>query len=254
MNIMILDTETISVQKKYCYNIGYIIYDTDGKQVLAKEEFVVEQIWHNRLLFDTAYYADKRPLYVAAMRGKKATLAKYGHIQRKMSADIKHHNVQGVYAFNSAFDDEVLEFNANAYGCQNSIDSVPVYDIRGYAVEHLMTDGYKNFCNANDNKKFITPADGYKTTAESFYCYLTNNPSFAEAHTALADCEIELAILVECVERGAAWQTEYAVARSYPRNTPKVMQLKDTDGNIYEFNYATKFERKTENGVVVSLK
>lgn len=251
---MILDTETISVQKKYCYNIGYIIYDTDGKQVLAKEEFVVEQVWHNRPLFDTAYYADKRPLYVAAMRGKKATLAKYGHIQRKMSADIKHYNVQGIYAFNSAFDDEVLEFNANIYGCHNSIDSVPVYDIRGYAVEHLMTDGYKQFCNANEKKKFITPADGYKTTAESFYCYLTNNPSFAEEHTALADCEIELEILKECIECGATWQTEYKVARSYPRNIPKVMQLKDTDGTTYEFNYKRKIERQTDNGVVVSLK
>ena len=254
MNIMILDTETISVQKKYCYNIGYIIYDTDGKQVLAKEEFVVEQVWHNRPLFDTAYYADKRPLYVAAMRGKKATLAKYGHIQRKMSADIKHYNVQGIYAFNSAFDDEVLEFNANIYGCHNSIDSVPVYDIRGYAVEHLMTDGYKQFCNANEKKKFITPADGYKTTAESFYCYLTNNPSFAEEHTALADCEIELEILKECIERGATWQTEYMVARCFPRNSQKTLTVK-VDGKVdYQVNFTKKVEREVADGMVVSLR
>ena len=251
---MILDTETISVAKPYCYNIGYIIYDTQTEEVVLKREFVVEQVWHNRPLFASAYYANKRPLYVSAMRGKRAKLEKYGNIQKQMIKDIKYHAVEGVYAFNSAFDDGVFEFNANMYGCRNAIDTTPVYDIRGYAIEYLMTQGYKEFCNSNKNDKFITPADGYKTTAESFYCYLTNNPDFAEAHTALADCEIELEILKKCIERGATWQTEYKVARSYPRNTPRVMQLKDTDGNIYEFNYSTKIERKTENGVVVSLK
>ena len=51
MNIMVFDTETISVNKPYCYNIGYIIYDTDGGQVLCKRDFVVEQVWNNRPLF-----------------------------------------------------------------------------------------------------------------------------------------------------------------------------------------------------------
>ena len=43
MNIMVFDTETISVGKPYCYNIGYVIYDTDGKQIVCKRDFVVEQ-------------------------------------------------------------------------------------------------------------------------------------------------------------------------------------------------------------------
>ena len=29
MNILVFDTETISVDKPFCYNIGYAIYDTD---------------------------------------------------------------------------------------------------------------------------------------------------------------------------------------------------------------------------------
>ena len=54
MNIMVFDTETISVNKPYCYNIGYIIYNTDGGQVLCKRDFVVEQVWNNSgLLFHT---------------------------------------------------------------------------------------------------------------------------------------------------------------------------------------------------------
>ena len=254
MKVMILDTETTSTSKPYCYNIGYIIYDTQTEQVVVKREFVVEQVWHNQPLFASAYYAEKRPLYVSAMRGRRAKLEKYGNIQKQMTRDIKYHDVQGVYAFNSAFDDGVFEFNANVYGCRNAIDSVPVFDIRGYAVEYLMTQGYKEFCNSNECDKLITPADGFRTTAESFYCFLTQNVDFNEEHTALADCEIELEILKECIKRGATWQTEYMVARSYPRNIPKVMQLKDTDGTTYEFNYKRKIERQTDTGVVVTLK
>ena len=29
MNIMVFDTETVSVNKPFCYNIGYVIYNTD---------------------------------------------------------------------------------------------------------------------------------------------------------------------------------------------------------------------------------
>ena len=93
MNIMVFDTETISVNKPYCYNIGYVIYDTDGKKILVKREFVVEQIWNNRPLFDTAYYADKRPIYVNAMRGRQIEMKKYGHIQSQMIRDIQNYKV-----------------------------------------------------------------------------------------------------------------------------------------------------------------
>ena len=44
MNIVIFDTETTNLEKPFCYNIGYVIADTDSKQVLLKRDFVVEQV------------------------------------------------------------------------------------------------------------------------------------------------------------------------------------------------------------------
>ena len=74
MKICVFDTETISIDKPFCYNVGYIIYDTEKKEIVLKKEFVVEQIWHNIALFSTAYFAEKRPFYVASMRAKKSIL------------------------------------------------------------------------------------------------------------------------------------------------------------------------------------
>ena len=261
MNIMVFDTETISVGKPYCYNIGYVIYDTDGKQILCKKDFVVEQVWNNRPLFDTAYYAEKRPIYVSAMRGRQTEMNKYGFIQQKMIRDILEYHVVGAYAFNSPFDDKVFTFNADRYGCRNALDTIPVFDIRGYAMKYLADGDYKAFCDSHaevkaadgTSKKFITDADGYKTTAESFYSFLTNNADYNEEHTALADSLIELEILKACISKGAAWQTEYACPRSMPRNSPKTLTIK-VDGEInYQAHYTKKTERKVADGVTISL-
>ena len=75
---MVLDTETIGLDKPFCYNIGYIVYDTEREEMLAEEDYIVEQIWHNTELFHTAYYADKRNLYISNMKAKLARMEKYG--------------------------------------------------------------------------------------------------------------------------------------------------------------------------------
>ena len=62
MNIIVFDTETTNLEKPFCYNIGYVIANTETKEVLARKEFVVEQIWHNQELFATSYYATKKPI------------------------------------------------------------------------------------------------------------------------------------------------------------------------------------------------
>ena len=76
MNIVIFDTETTSLEKPFCYNIGYVIGNEHG-ETLLKHDFVVEQIWHNLPLFSSAYYADKRALYIDAMRARLAVLDKF---------------------------------------------------------------------------------------------------------------------------------------------------------------------------------
>ena len=74
MNICVFDTETTSLDNPFCYNIGYVIINSDNWETLLRRSYVVEQIWHNIPLFQSAYYASKREIYVADMRARKTTI------------------------------------------------------------------------------------------------------------------------------------------------------------------------------------
>ena len=54
MNVAVFDTETIGLNKPFCYNVGMVIADTNSGAILKKYEWVIEQIWHNLPLFETA--------------------------------------------------------------------------------------------------------------------------------------------------------------------------------------------------------
>ena len=77
MNIVVFDTETTDLKKPFCYNVGYLIADSDSREILLRREFCAEQTWSNLQLFQSAYYADKRPIYINRMRQRKIVLDKW---------------------------------------------------------------------------------------------------------------------------------------------------------------------------------
>lgn len=223
MKICVFDTETININKPFCYNIGFIIYDTDIDKKLYSADYVVKQIWNNKPLFNTAYYADKRNLYISKMRGKKTVLEYWGNIMRKMQRLFNIYNVECAFAYNSPFDDRVFTFNCDWYKSINPFDTIPIFDIRGYAHTFIAnTESYKNFC---DTYSLYTENGNYSTTAESLYKYITGNVDFSEEHTALADSEIELDILLQCVEEGATLSVNYKPLNSIVKPQNKTLTI-----------------------------
>lgn len=214
-SILVFDTETISTNKPFCYNVGYVIFNPASGETLKTVDFIIEQIWHNPALFETAYYAGKRPIYVSAMRGRKAVMKKWGYAMRALMADIKNYNVIAAYAFNSPFDDRVFSFNCDWYKTVNPFDNIPIYDVRAYA-HNFICNKVKYFNWAESQNQF-TEAGNYSTTAESIFRYITGNNDFIEDHTALSDSLVELEILRNCIDSGAEWNKEYQVKTSFPR-------------------------------------
>ena len=252
MNIMVFDTETTSIEKPFCYDVGYTIFDTDIMEKIVKRSFVVEQVWHNPMLFTTAYYADKREGYVSRMKGRSAILEKWGYITQQMVRDIKAYGITDAYAFNSPFDDGVFHYNCEWFKTINPFDNVKIHDIRGYVHRFLaFTTDYKKFCD--DNKRYAEGGN-YSTTAETVFQFITQNTEFIEEHTALADSEIECDILVECIKRGAEWNTDYKVYRSIPRNEVREFEVITADGERLAFPYTSKRKLPHDKGIRLSIK
>ena len=248
MNIVVFDTETVSLEKSFCYNIGYTIVNVDNGETLVKRDYVVEQVWHNPMLFITAYYADKRDIYVAAMRSRKTVMAKYGYICQAMIRDFIKYEVAGAYAFNSPFDDKVFTYNSDWFKCNNPFDNIPIFDIRGYVHQFMVDDNFKKFCEDNG---YFTDSGNYSTTAEVVYRYLTGNTEFIEDHTALSDSEIETDILLECIKRGALINTTYEVKRSIERKVNKVLTLIDKEENFHQFEYTSIRVNKDKTKIIL---
>ena len=234
MNICVFDTETTSLDRPFCYNIGYVIINTDDWSTICARSYVVEQVWHNMPLFTSAYYADKRPLYVKAMRARTTIMDKFGYICQQMIRDFKNFEVSCAFAYNSFFDEKVFNFNCDWYKCNNPFDNIPIKDIRGFVHHFIIDDDYKKFCEKNN---YYTETGNYSTTAETVFRYITGNPDFDEAHTALNDAEIEAAILIYAVGFGADLTQDYKAFRSIERPQEKTLHLKTVDNDDYYFDY-----------------
>jgi len=230
MSIMIFDTETTSLEKPFCYNIGYVIVDADSFCTLVERNFVCEQVWHNPMLFSTAYYANKREFYVKGMRQHKIKMDKYGYICQQMIRDIKSFEVTSAYAYNSPFDEKVFNFNCDWFKCNNPFDNIPIYDIRGYAHHFICNDDFKMWC---EEYEAFSESGNYSTTAENIYRYITDENDFIEEHTALADSQIEMIILFSALLRGAEIATDYKPFRTIERPQKKTFTVKLNNETVY---------------------
>lgn len=243
MNVMIMDTETTGLDKPFCYDIGYCIYDTCQHMTIEQKHFVIEQIWHNLPLFESAYYAQKRPQYVQLMRQHKATMDKWGYVMREIHRDIQKYGITDAYAYNSDFDDKVITFNCDWFKCINPFENIAIHDIWGYASQYITnTSGYRNYCETHG---YFTDTGNYKGSAEIVYQYIARDDNFEEAHMGLYDVEIETTILTFCIDfLGAQWNTDYEVKRILERVIPKPFTIKFDKEVVFKGTYLKKNTRK----------
>ena len=192
---LIIDFETIGLEKTFAYDLGYVIADNSTNEVVHQKSYVISQIYNNKELFATGYYANKLPLYVERLKSGYSKKVSWGNAMRFLANDIKKYNVVEIYAYNSKFDAKVIAFMCEWFGVNNPTKDYEFKDIMDYIKPIVSTEDYKEFCKTNGfMTKHKKPQPQKK--AETLYRYLKNDLSFEEEHTGLEDSLIELEILL----------------------------------------------------------
>lgn len=236
-----IDSETkrkIATKKPLIYDLAWLICDRSG-YVYKRVNLIIAEIFFNEQLFNTAYYKDKKPIYLQAIANNKFQIVTFDKALEMLIADMQ--TVTYSCAYNAMFDfkraipftqrylhnrDSKFYYNIQKESIYNTIENkksnyknpdftkavleingfeFPIIDIWYEACEKLLNcDKYKNWCIQNKaiGKRY------FKTDAENATRYLLNNLEFNESHTALKDCEIEKDILVKCINRKAVQYQE----------------------------------------------
>lgn len=215
----------ISIAKPLIYDLGWQIVDIKGN-VYKQENFLISEIFSVPAVFNTAYYKDKRPIYLEKLRNKEIVLTDWNTAIMELENDLQV--VESVGAYNSMFDfkkaipftelyiqklysdnyykwEKGQEFICDeiASGRKRESNKVfeqdifrfrggvyPLFDVWGLACKYLLNNNdFRSYCMNND---FLTESRKfYKTSAEVAFRFLMDKIEFIESHTALDDAIIE---------------------------------------------------------------
>lgn len=205
MNVIVLDTETTnSLDDPFTYDIGWMVVNLETKKVLKSESYAVAEIFLDKELMETAYFAEKIPSYWEEIKSKDRKLARLFTIKKTLKADCDAYGVKEIYAHNARFD--YLSCNTTQRFLTSSKwryffpYGVKICDTLKMARETFKDDkAYRDFCVTNN---FVTQYGKNRYTAEILYRFLTGNTEFEEVHKGLDDVSIEKEILFACRDRG----------------------------------------------------
>lgn len=184
------------------YDLGWIVTDNDGV-IYERRSIVIAETWANKSLMNSSYYANKLPQYEAGLATKEWSMLPMLNAWKLFCDDCRKYNIRDVWAYNARFDMVALNATIEDYSDGFRSFWLPYglnwRDIMAYAKNGLTkTKRYLAWCKAAG---LVTSTGKPRVTAESVYRYISDRSDFAEAHTALADCEIELSILRKCKAR-----------------------------------------------------
>ena len=209
-----IDTETANTfDDPMIYDLGGAIHDRKGNVEETFSLIIYDVFCADRELFNTAYYAEKRPLYE---QGIFAGLHKIVTIQtaRRIIAQLcDKYKVKAIIAHNAQFDyratNRTLRYVTKSKYRYFLPYGVPVWDTLKMARDTICKQKtYKRWALANG---FCTQSGQPRATAEILYRYITQDEFFTESHTGLEDVLIEKEIFAKCMAqhkkmRRGAWE------------------------------------------------
>lgn len=206
---MVLDTETVA-DARIPFDIAYTVIDRKGNIIERGQYFTAEVIDNPcglYLLCKDSFSRAKADFYLTAAQEQPYNIRTFAEIKELVNMVIRHYDAT-VCAYNAKFDFTVCNNFAAAMGLgQFFANDVEVWDIWTMALYTLCAShNYSDFC---DTHGFHSEKGNRKSSAETVYRYIANNPHFVEAHTALCDTEIEAEILSAIFRRKKKLHTDF---------------------------------------------
>lgn len=199
---IVIDTETTnSLDDPFCYDVGFAVVDVLGN-VIESHSYVVADIFLDKELMESAYFADKIPQYWEDIKSGKRILRRFSTIRSIFADVVKQYDIKVVLAHNARFDNRSLNLTQRLLTSSKYRYFFPygveIWDTLKMARKVLNDEKYDTFCYEND---FLTKRGCKRYTAEIIYRYLTNNLDFEEEHTGLEDVMIEKEIFAYCMAK-----------------------------------------------------
>lgn len=211
---LVVDTETTnSIDDPFAYDVGFAVVKATG-EVLEAHSYVVADIFLDKDLMASAYFADKIPQYWEDIKSGKRVLRRFKTIRSILRDVVAQYGIRYVVAHNASFDYRSLNYTQRYLTCSRWRYALPwgieVWDTLKMARECLgKNEQYRQFCLDNGYTYGKEEKPQLRFTAEIVYRFLTGNLDFVEEHTGLEDVLIEKDILAFClangVTNGALW-------------------------------------------------
>ncbi len=201
--LIVLDTETTnSIDEPLMYDIGWIVTDRNGT-IYESHSYVVAEIFLDKELMTSAYFADKIPMYWEQIKNGERKLAKFNTIFKAFRKSASANKVTKFFAHNMRFDYRSTNLTQRYLTSSKFRYFFPynaeICDTLKMARQVLKNDtDYDNFCW---NNQYLTKRNVKRYTAEIIYRFISNNNQFEEEHTGLADVLIEKEIMRYCFQK-----------------------------------------------------
>lgn len=227
--------QQLAIAKPLVYDIGWCIVDRKGT-IVKKVNYLIQETFFVPQIFNTAYYKEKRPLYMKMLEKNEIQVATWNQAINELLKDCQ--KVELLSAYNATFDfKKAIPFTERyikalysthyndyeerqKHSCYNILNGEsskndkylePYAEIKGFefdlvdlwgmATQKLINNNrYKDFCLKN--KQLTNSGLYFKTSAETVFQYLIKDEDFIEDHTALSDAIIESHILTKILAKG----------------------------------------------------
>ena len=219
---IVIDTETCPLNTEvegvdpfnmWAYDIGWVVTDKRGTVYVARSYVVREIFFGEKNLMQSAYYADKLPLYYEKIAKGETVVASLYEIRKQLLEDVETFEVEEVYAHNMRFDYHNLN-NTQRWLTKSKYRFFLPYGVEVCDTLKMSRDvigkmpTFIRFCEENG---FLTKIGKPQMKAEVLYKFITKDLDFIESHMGLEDVMIEKEILAYCYRqhkkmRKALWE------------------------------------------------